>query len=348
MGRRGHQVTICHGPPGQKWPSVKQPRRFVKRARRAVDAWPNGYSHHLERSTVNITQYSGRGFQASDIPDADVTFSSWWSVWREAWALPASKGIKIQYVRHHELHGGPEDQVHAAYKLPGPKVVIANWLADVMHDYGHPTDQVLRVPNGVVWDQFDSQPREKADVPTVGMLMRGDGFKDTKTGMKALKLVQDQIPNVRIIGFGQDRPDTHDVMPDGIEFHLQPEQDQIPKLYQSCDCWVLSSISEGFGMPGIEAAAGHCPIVSTRSGGPEDYVNDGGNGFLVDVGDAQAMADRIVQILKASPEQWRSMSAQSYQIAQEFDWDRSAEKLEQALYRWIDSSKLKEDELRVG
>jgi glycosyltransferase involved in cell wall biosynthesis len=65
-------------------------------------------------------------------------------------------------------------------------------------------------------------------------------------------------------------------------------------------------------------------------------VLEGDNGFLVDVGDDQAMADRVALVLRMNNENWKRMSARSYEIAQEFDWDKSAEKLEAALYRWLD------------
>jgi glycosyltransferase involved in cell wall biosynthesis len=68
--------------------------------------------------------------------------------------------------------------------------------------------------------------------------------------------------------------------------------------------------------------------VVTRSGGPEDYVEDGRNGFVVPVEDPAAMADRVGTILRAPPERWAEMSAASRAIAERFDWDRSAEQLE--------------------
>ena len=49
-------------------------------------------------------------------------------------------------------------------------------------------------------------------------------------------------------------------------------------------------------------------------------------------------ADRIRRILDLDNSAWRAMSAASYGIAQEFDWDRSAEKLELALFRWLQNA----------
>ena len=108
-------------------------------------------------------------------------------------------------------------------------------------------------------------------------------------------------------------------------------QDVIPQLYRRADCWIVSSITEGFGMPGLESAACRCPVVSTRCGGPEDYVHDGSSGYLVPVGDAQEMARRIVDVVTQPDDAWRRMSEASYAVARTFNWPRSAEILEDAL-----------------
>lgn len=333
MARRGHRVTIFHLPPQRPWPSITRPVRFWKRVRFGARRLRTGYPHHLERAAVPVRQFPGRVLDPDFVPDADVVFASWWAVWKEVAGWPDSKGLKVHYARHHELHGGPEDEVHAAYRLPGPKVVISSWLGRVMEEYGHA--EILRVPNGVNWAQFGSSPREKGSIPTVGMLMGRAVFKDTTVGLEAMRIVQKLMPQARFIGFGQQPFHSPWAGPSGLEYHERPTQDLIPRLYQSCDCWVVPSRSEGFGMPGLEAAAGHCPIVSTRCGGPEDYVREGVNGYLVDVGDAEAMADRILRVLRMDDESWKRMSAASYEIAKEFDWDRGAEKLEAALYRWL-------------
>ena len=51
----------------------------------------------------------------------------------------------------------------------------------------------------------------------------------------------------------------------------------------------------------IEPMARKTPVVATRCGGPSDIVVDGQCGYLVDRGDAAAMADRM-QALLESPE----------------------------------------------
>jgi glycosyltransferase involved in cell wall biosynthesis len=59
----------------------------------------------------------------------------------------------------------------------------------------------------------------------------------------------------------------------------------------------LPSSCEGVPTAALEAMAAARPVVATRVGHVESILNDGVEGFLVDVGDRSALADRIVRVL---------------------------------------------------
>ena len=63
---------------------------------------------------------------------------------------------------------------------------------------------------------------------------------------------------------------------------------------------VLCSESEGFSNSLIEYMQARRPIVCTDSGGNPELVQDGKNGFLVPVGDVNALAERLVVLLADS------------------------------------------------
>lgn len=67
---------------------------------------------------------------------------------------------------------------------------------------------------------------------------------------------------------------------DSVFFYGQLSRKQIAKLYSNYDCFVLASSSETFGVAYIEAMACGLPIIATKCGGPEDFVNEN-NGLLV-------------------------------------------------------------------
>jgi len=74
------------------------------------------------------------------------------------------------------------------------------------------------------------------------------------------------------------------------------------------DVLLLPSINEGTPVSVIEALAAGRPAVATRVGGIPDVVRDGVDGFLVDLGDADALADRLAD-LAADPIRRAEMGA---------------------------------------
>jgi glycosyltransferase involved in cell wall biosynthesis len=68
-------------------------------------------------------------------------------------------------------------------------------------------------------------------------------------------------------------------------------------LMKSAAITVLPSHCESFGRVIIEAWAAGCPVIASRSGGPEELINDGEDGMLVRVGDINGLSIAIVKIL---------------------------------------------------
>lgn len=71
----------------------------------------------------------------------------------------------------------------------------------------------------------------------------------------------------------------------------------IRELMRRWDVFVLPSLEEGLPYSLLEAMAEALPVVATAVGGVPEVVLDGETGFLVQSGDDQGMADRMVRLV---------------------------------------------------
>lgn len=89
-------------------------------------------------------------------------------------------------------------------------------------------------------------------------------------------------------------------------------------LLRAAEVVVQPSLSEGFGLGVLEAAAAARPVVATRCGGPEEVLEDGVSGLLVPPADPPALA-RALDSLLCDPERARRIGEAAARRAASFD-----------------------------
>jgi glycosyltransferase involved in cell wall biosynthesis len=75
-------------------------------------------------------------------------------------------------------------------------------------------------------------------------------------------------------------------------------QEDVAPFYAAFDALVLPSENEGTPVSVIEALAAELPVVATRVGGVPDVVTDGEDGFLVDAGATDDLAERLGRLAR--------------------------------------------------
>ena len=160
---------------------------------------------------------------------------------------------------------------------------------------------------------------------------------DAKSGheqlIKALPIILKKVPNARLVFVGgksmsnklsKDR----EILVEKVKALIKKiklekkiiftgniEYATLPELYNSSDIVALCSKNEGFGLSVTEGMACGNPIVGTKVGGIPIQVEDGKNGFLVNVGDIASTADKIIKIL-TNPKLRKNMSSHSLETVE--------------------------------
>ena len=81
-------------------------------------------------------------------------------------------------------------------------------------------------------------------------------------------------------------------------FVLQGHLDDMPPFYRSLDLYLNTSVHEGIPMSILEAMAHSLPVVAPDVGGISEIVDNGEDGYLIDIRDPKAFAEKCFLLYK--------------------------------------------------
>lgn len=127
--------------------------------------------------------------------------------------------------------------------------------------------------------------------------------KNPEKAIEAFKIVHDKLPQATLHFYGLGTlidklkaMATSMGLGDAVIF--EGFVNNMAEIYSSAALCILTSRYEGSPLVVQESLQNNCPVVAFDCNyGPSDSISDGVNGYLVPVGDIQALADRIIKIL---------------------------------------------------
>lgn len=193
------------------------------------------------------------------------------------------------------------------YKRAKPLMVISEYTATrIAERHGIPLSEIDVVPYPIDTQRFrpaasDSVASEGPVILFAGRL--NDPRKNVEFLIEAFSMIADSVPDAELwlLGADPDKPLREPVqergLEDRVEFHGEVPYEDLPDYYGAADVFAIPSKQEGLGIVGLEALASGTPVVSTRCGGPEAYVRDGENGYLVPTDDMERFASQLQTLL---------------------------------------------------
>jgi glycosyltransferase involved in cell wall biosynthesis len=155
---------------------------------------------------------------------------------------------------------------------------------------------------------------EKA-APSYGPVVVTVGTLDERKGMdtiiRALALIENKSARLVVVGKGPLRQPLGELanslgVADRIEFAGPLDTDGVIARMNEAGVYVIASRADTSPNVLSEAHAVGLPVVGTRAGGIPEMIDEGEDGFVVDVDDEVAMARRLEELL-ADPERARRM-----------------------------------------
>jgi glycosyltransferase involved in cell wall biosynthesis len=194
------------------------------------------------------------------------------------------------------------------------------------------------IPNGVDLDVFHPAERRSAraalGIPEETRVIlfaatdvRRNPWKDYETIREAVSRASTRLSgqSVLLLAIGEAAPRER---LGSVELRFLPQQgdsEDVARCYQAADVYAHAARADTFPNTVLEALACGTPVVATAVGGIPEQIEDGRTGFLVPAGNAEAMSDRLTQLL--SDEELRQrIAARSVEAAQHrFDLRRQVD-----------------------
>ncbi|MBI3626596.1 glycosyltransferase family 4 protein [Candidatus Uhrbacteria bacterium] len=163
----------------------------------------------------------------------------------------------------------------------------------------------------------------------LGTVCRLSPEKGVNTLLQALKIIQDIIPNVKLIVVG-DGPEKNSLLWLTQTLNLQNRvqfvgwQDNAAKWISNFDLFILPSLRrEAFGQVLLEAMALSKAVVASRVGGIPEVVEQNKTGLLVEAGNHEMLALAVINLYN-KPEWIKELGENGRKrVIEQFSWDKT-------------------------
>jgi len=238
----------------------------------------------------------------------------------------------------------PMNPIHKLTLRRAARVIaVSQAVADALRAQTiFPTEIIRVIHNGIDVDRFsrarESVHREpgKLRVGTIGHLSEIKGHDDF---IRAAAIVCGQRDDVEFVIAGEDKSPAGEnrlrleKLIDDLKLnervHLVGWVDDIATLLGTFDLFVSPSRSEPFGLSIIEAMAAGVPVIATASEGAREIVEPNQTGLLVSIGDAEAIARAINDLLGHASERDRLTRNAEFAARERFSLQQMVDKTEQ-------------------
>jgi 1,2-diacylglycerol 3-alpha-glucosyltransferase len=162
--------------------------------------------------------------------------------------------------------------------------------------------------------------------------------------IKAFGMVKEIFPDasLAITGHGSSEYNLKSLvqnmdLENNVKFFGTVDEPTLIKIYQASDIYAIASTAETQSMSLIKAMTVGLPAIGVKAYALPEYINEK-NGFIVEIGDYKAMADKIIYLLK-NKEICARLGAGGNRLAQEFSEEKIADKWEEEYTKIVNKTR---------
>jgi UDP-glucose:(heptosyl)LPS alpha-1,3-glucosyltransferase len=322
----GHDVQLVAT---NDWPGGEWPFGSITHLRSKS---PIEFASELERLRVQIqfdVLFSLERIWSCDVYRAGDGVHRAWLERRRKFELPLKRFVRSLNSKHQDLlrleqsllSGGNTKRVIAGSQMVKDEIINL---------YGYPADNIDIIRNGVPLKKFRFDPelreksREELDLKPdqIALLFAGSGWerKGLLFAIEAAALCKDRKMRLLVAGRGNARLYKTRRLRLWREEPVQflGEVADMLRVYSAADIFILPTIYDPFSNACLEALACGLPVITTRSNGFSEIIENGVHGSIVDhAGDLLALRGAIR--LWSDPSRRAAARSTNTQLAAQFD-----------------------------
>lgn len=322
----GHDVQLVAT---NDWPDGEWPFGSITHLRSKS---PIEFASELERLRVQFqfdVLFSLERIWSCDVYRAGDGVHRAWLERRRKFELPLKRFVRSLNSKHQDLlrleqsllSGGNTKRVIAGSQMVKDEIINL---------YGYPADNIDIIRNGVPLKKFRFDPelreksREELDLKPdqIALLFAGSGWerKGLLFAIEAAALCKDRKMRLLVAGRGNARLYKTRRLRLWREEPVQflGEVADMLRVYSAADIFILPTIYDPFSNACLEALACGLSVITTRSNGFSEIIENGVHGSIVDhAGDLLALRDAIR--LWSDPSRRAGARSTNTQLAAQFD-----------------------------
>ena len=268
-------------------------------------------------------------------------------VWAGYAARKLSEKTKIPYVvtehatlfqlHKNEISNANNAVITEVFQKAAKVICVSRAFARLLEDY---TSNIEVIGNVVDCEQFQVKETDKEAVRLLIVCYMEEEAQLYKKGMdiliKAWAKVSAKYPQVKLIIGGGGKSLEKVVewtreyqVTENVEFLGALTRQQVVEQMQMCDCFVLPSRYETFGVVYIEAMACGKPVIAVANGGPDDFVHEF-NGILIQPEQEEELVqalDKMITAIEKKDATYQPERIAAY-VEEKFSYRAIAEQLE--------------------
>lgn len=269
-------------------------------------------------------------FRFLSTPSPDILVATFWPT---AWL-----GNFITSKRRLHLILGWDEDMHKnlllkmlarkSLQLGFEKIVINKFLAKRMKRYTSknifPLD-ACGINLSIFKPKGEGASPKKSKVKILSVISRYKWYKGTDLLIEIIKQLKQYHPNYQFTLVSLENKPYSSIID---RFFSNISTKKLVELYQESDLFLVTSRREGFFIPGLEAMACGCPVITTRNEGILEYAANNKNAIIVKDID-HISKNNIIENLLTNKKLLTKIVDNGYLTVAKYKWDTIIDQLEQ-------------------